>query len=87
VDEGKVIEFIANDTQYRIRRMDSRNLILERKTPKGWKLEGYHNAYSLGRALYELALPDNIKGDLVSLFAKGFEVMESIERQIATRIS
>jgi hypothetical protein len=75
------IRFTVHDKLYRIRTLDKRNLVLERKTPKRWVNEGYHNAYSLRFALLAV-VTENIKGELLDLFREQNRLLGEVERQI-----
>jgi hypothetical protein len=80
------IRFTVHDKLYRIRTLDKRNLTLERKAPKRWVNEGYHNAYSLRFAILAV-VTQNIKGDLMQLFREQNRLLDNIERQINNAVS
>jgi hypothetical protein len=80
------IRFTVHDKLYRVRTLDKRNLVLERKTPKRWVNEGYHNAYSLRFAILAV-VTQNIKGDLMQLFREQNRLLDNIERQINNAVS
>lgn len=75
------IKFTAHGQNYRIRRLDKRNLILERKIPSGWTNEGYHSPYSLRFAILAI-VTENVKGELMELFREQNRLLDNIERQI-----
>lgn len=75
------INFTVHGQNYRIRRLDKRNLVLERETLKEWANEGYHSAYSLRFAILAVVTQD-IKGELMDLFREQNRLLDEIERQI-----
>lgn len=81
------IKFTAHSQNYRIRRIDNRNLVLERQqASKRWINEGYHNAYSLRFAILEV-VTENIEGELIDLFREQNRLLDEIERQISENFS
>jgi hypothetical protein len=70
--------------RYRLRRLDPRNLVIERRRPDGlWLIAGYYgNPRSLANGLLDLAatLPDDQAGDVA---AATLALAEAVERNTA----